>query len=72
VKIWPSTHFLIQDLLKRKDQFANKALLELGSGTGIAGLVLSSVAGRVVLSDGNIDTIESLKQNVERNQGMPK
>merc|ERR1740123_1370497 len=55
--------------LQPKEFFEGKTFVELGSGTGILGLVCAALGGRVIVSDKDDEKpiIDLLKGNLERN-----
>lgn len=53
---------------EHKDEFVGKSVLELGSGTGLSGILMSKVCGRpCVLTDGVDETLELLQKNIDLN-----
>jgi len=69
--VWEGSYVVI-DLLKGKlgDDLKGKKVVELGSGTGLAGLCAAAVGAHVLMSDIATVTDFSLRPNVERNGGM--
>lgn len=61
------------ELLRGKlgDDLKGKKVVELGSGTGLAGLCAAAVGAHVLMSDIATVTDFSLRPNVERNGGLP-
>lgn len=57
---WPSEEVLAYYCINHSDVFRSKKVLELGSGYGLAGLVIaaSTNADEVVISDGNPQVAE--------------
>lgn len=52
-----------------KSLFANKNVLELGSGTGFCGILIDRICkpNSMILSDGNAKVLDCLKENVHIN-----
>lgn len=52
-----------------KSLFANKNVLELGSGTGFCGILIGRICkpNSMILSDGNAKVLDCLKENVHIN-----
>ncbi|KAL6500721.1 hypothetical protein OROHE_025518 [Orobanche hederae] len=66
--IWPSSLFLSEFILSSPELFANKWCFEVGSGVGLVGICLSYVkAFKVILSDGDLSTLSTMKVNLELN-----
>ena len=61
VRIWPSEEFLsVWCLLKGKEFWSNKSVIELGAGkSGLAGLIVSHFTN-VLITDGNQECVDSL------------
>lgn len=58
---WPSEEVLAYFCLSHSDLFRSKKVIELGSGYGLAGLVIAATteALEVVISDGNPQVVDS-------------
>eukprot|EP01133_Synstelium_polycarpum_P002533 gene2533-2901_t len=65
--VWPSTFYLIDYILEHRDLFANKKVIELGSGTGILSLYLKKKGIDITSSD--IDNPE-VSENIIYNQSL--
>ncbi|EPS65506.1 hypothetical protein M569_09272, partial [Genlisea aurea] len=66
--IWPSSLFMSEFILSHPEIFASKCCFELGSGVGLVGVCLSHVkASKVILSDGDLQTLANMKCNLELN-----
>ncbi|HYP26742.1 MAG TPA: hypothetical protein VE262_08495 [Blastocatellia bacterium] len=63
VALWPAAIALAHDLASREDAFDGKRVLELGSGTGLPGIVAASLGGRVVQTDRNELAMSVCKRN---------
>jgi len=53
VALWPAAIALAHELASRAEDFDGKRVLELGSGTGLPGIVAASLGGQVVQTDRN-------------------
>ncbi|GMH79663.1 hypothetical protein TL16_g08214 [Triparma laevis f. inornata] len=71
--LWRAAEYMNSYLLKRPWSSTGKSYnaMELGSGIGFNGILLSklNVNGSTTLTDGDTDTLENLVENVERNGG---
>ncbi|XP_072954432.1 uncharacterized protein [Typha angustifolia] len=66
--LWPSSLFLSEFILSYPKIFSNKFCFEVGSGVGLVGVCLNQVgASKVILTDGDIQTLANMKSNVELN-----
>ncbi|XP_073114168.1 uncharacterized protein [Elaeis guineensis] len=66
--LWPSSLFLSELILSYPMTFSNKFCFEVGSGVGLVGVILKHVgASKVILSDGDMSTLENMKLNLELN-----
>ncbi|KAG7386843.1 hypothetical protein PHYPSEUDO_015153 [Phytophthora pseudosyringae] len=65
--VWPVSAFLAWYLVAHRDELAGKAVVELGAGAGLSGLVASQFAARTALTDGNDIVLELLEENAETN-----
>lgn len=63
--IWPSALLLADYIWKHKYQFREQAVIELGAGVGLAGIVAALVGARVTLTDREDD--ESVLDNLRTN-----
>jgi predicted nicotinamide N-methyase len=72
--LWPAARSLCTYLFNNKAMFKNKTVLELGSGVGMSGLLVSKMNGNdCVLTDGNKTVVELLQKNVNRlNSEQPR
>ncbi|XP_023517689.1 calmodulin-lysine N-methyltransferase [Cucurbita pepo subsp. pepo] len=66
---WPSEDVLAYFCLLHSDLFRCKRVIELGSGYGLAGLVVaaSTEASEVVITDGNPQVVEYIQHNIAIN-----
>ncbi|CAI9110945.1 OLC1v1011056C1 [Oldenlandia corymbosa var. corymbosa] len=71
VCLWPSEDVLAYYSLSNTDMFRDKRVIELGSGYGLAGLVIAVVteALEVVITDGNPQVVDYIQQSIEANSG---
>ena len=68
--LWPSAPVLAWYLWLRQDDFKEKKVLELGSGTALPGLLAAKIGSRqVVLSDDawQLNTIKNIEEAVKIN-----
>ncbi|EEQ97781.1 Protein FAM86A, putative [Perkinsus marinus ATCC 50983] len=67
---WEAGRYLASWLVANKCAVEGKDVLELGSGSGLVGLVAAgfSAARRVVLTDGNALVVKALRANVKSNK----
>ncbi|PIA26976.1 hypothetical protein AQUCO_08400027v1 [Aquilegia coerulea] len=67
--IWPSSLYLSEFILSYPEIFTTKYCLEVGSGVGLVGICLTiAKASKVILTDGDMSTLATLKLNLELNQ----
>ncbi|KAE8010628.1 hypothetical protein FH972_006983 [Carpinus fangiana] len=68
---WPSEDVLAYFCLSQADMFRYKRVIELGSGYGLAGLVIAAIteASEVVISDGNPQVVDYIQRNIDANTG---
>ncbi|EPS62017.1 hypothetical protein M569_12776, partial [Genlisea aurea] len=66
---WPSEEVLAYYSLSHPENFRGKRVIELGSGYGLAGLVIAMVAeaSEVVISDGNRQVVDYVQSSIEAN-----
>ncbi|KAF4359616.1 hypothetical protein G4B88_000427 [Cannabis sativa] len=66
---WPSEDVLAYFCLSHADLFRSKRVIELGSGYGLAGLVIAAVtdATEVIISDGNPQVVNYIEHNIDAN-----
>ncbi|KAJ7095091.1 putative methyltransferase-domain-containing protein [Mycena belliarum] len=65
---WPAGEVLAQYLVKQGlDSLQGKKVLELGSGTGLVGLVAAMLGGTVCLTD-QAPLLDIMRENVEKNK----
>ncbi len=68
IALWASTIALGQAIISQENEFRDKQVLELGAGTGLPGIVASSLgAKRVVQTDKNNLAMILCKRNCELN-----
>lgn len=66
IVLWPSSIALAHELATR--DFAKKTVLEIGSGTGLPGVVAASLGASVVQTDSQDIALAVAKMNAERNR----
>lgn len=69
LSLWPASLTLAEYLVKHKDQFDDKSILELGSGIGLTGIVLLKACKtpKIYLSDCHESVLEKLVENIDAN-----
>ncbi|XP_024983382.1 calmodulin-lysine N-methyltransferase [Cynara cardunculus var. scolymus] len=69
---WPSEEVLAYYCLSQLDLFRSKRVIELGSGYGLAGLLIAAVteASEVVISDGNPQVVDYIQRNINVNSSV--
>lgn len=67
VALWPAAIALAHEVAERADALRGKAVLELGAGTGLPGIVAASFGARVVQTDRHELALEICARNGERN-----
>ena len=76
--IWEAAPILCKFMINNKEMFSKdggKSVLEIGSGTGICGLVCSQLAKSVTLTDHEDVVMDLIKKNIEhvvKTQDYPK
>ena len=65
--LWPAAIALAHELASRAADLAGKRVLELGSGTGLPGIVAATYRARVVQSDRHEAALALGRSNAERN-----
>ena len=65
--LWPAAIALAHELASRAADLAGKRVLELGSGTGLPGIVAATYGARVVQSDRHEAALALGRTNAERN-----
>src|SRR5262245_24903845 len=65
--LWPAAVALAHEVATRATEFAGKAVLELGAGTGLPGIVAASLGASVVQTDRQELALHLCKLNGERN-----
>jgi predicted nicotinamide N-methyase len=68
VALWPAAIALAHDIVSRAADLSGKRVLELGSGTGLPGIVAASLGARVVQTDRDELAMSACKRNCERNR----
>ena len=67
VALWPSAIALAHEVGTREADFRGRRILELGSGTGLPGIVAASLGGQVVQTDRDELAMSVCRRNGERN-----
>ncbi|PWA67961.1 S-adenosyl-L-methionine-dependent methyltransferases superfamily protein [Artemisia annua] len=69
---WPSEEVLAYYCLSNLDLFRSKRVIELGSGYGLAGLLIAAAteALEVVISDGNPQVVDYIQRNINANTSV--
>lgn len=67
VSLWPASIALAHDLVARADSLPDRHVLELGAGTGLAGIVAASLGARVVQTDRHELPMSMCRRNATRN-----
>jgi len=67
VALWPSAIALAHDVASRPEQFRGRRIVELGAGTGLPGIVASTLGARVVQTDQQELAMSVCRRNGERN-----
>ena len=67
VALWSAAIALAHDLGARADAVRGRKILELGSGTGLPGIVAASLGGQVVQTDRHELALALCRRNGERN-----
>lgn len=68
---WPSEEVLAHYCLLHAEAFRSRKVIELGSGYGLAGLIIAMVSDalEVVISDGNPQVVDYIQRNINANSG---
>ena len=67
IVLWPAAVALAHDVAARGDALHGRAVLELGAGTGLPGIVAATMGARVVQTDRNELTLQVCQRNGTRN-----
>ena len=69
LKLWDCNIILARFIILNSDQFKDKSILELASGTGLAGITLKkwTTAKHIAITDLSDEVIENIKNNFKRN-----
>lgn len=67
VALWPSGIALAHEILARGGELKGKTVLELGAGTGLPGIIASSLGARVVQTDRQEVAMAICRRNGQRN-----
>lgn len=70
VALWPAAIALAHEIASRAAEFAGSRVLELGSGTGLPGIVAASLGARVAQTDRDELALSVCRRNGTRN-GAP-
>mmetsp|Transcript_24145 Transcript_24145/g.27569 ORF Transcript_24145/g.27569 Transcript_24145/m.27569 type:complete len:178 (-) Transcript_24145:395-928(-) len=66
--LWKSSEILCSYLCDHPEIVQNKSVVELGAGLGCAGIIGHKLgASKVVLTDGDTETLENMRHNVAAN-----
>lgn len=67
VVLWPAAIALAHEVTTRAGEFRGAAVLELGAGTGLPGIVAAAAGARVVQTDRHELALDLCRRNGERN-----
>ena len=67
LSLWPGAMVLAEEVAARPEDWRGKAVLELGAGTGLPGIVAAGLGARVVLTDFEESVLDLCRRNVARN-----
>ena len=67
IALWPGAIALAHEIAADQGDFVGKSVLELGSGTGLPGIVAATVGARVVQTDHLEPVLDLCRRNGERN-----
>lgn len=72
LSVWGAAFILAEWAIENKSNIANMNVLELGSGTGLSGLLICKICQpkTFTFSDGNGKVLEWLRENVKNNFGV--
>ena len=70
VALWPSSIALAHELAARATGLRDRRVLELGAGTGLAGIVAASLGAHVVQTDRHAAALHVCRLNGERNAAV--
>lgn len=68
--LWRASNILCDFLVQQREHIvgSSRNILELGAGLGMCGIVASKLgSGRVILTDGDTDTLARMRDNVQAN-----
>ncbi|MBA4187726.1 MAG: hypothetical protein C0467_06875 [Planctomycetaceae bacterium] len=68
VALWPAAIALAHEIATRANEFPGKRVLELGAGTGLPGIVATSLGATVAQTDRNELALHICRLNGERNR----
>lgn len=71
VVLWPAAIALAHEVASRPEEFRGRTVLELGAGTGLPGIVASSLGARVTQTDRQALALSVCRLNGERNDAGP-
>lgn len=66
--IWESGTYLAEYIISNVSDLNNKTILELGSGTGLTGVLLSSFCKKIIMTDYEPFSVELCKNNAMLNK----
>merc|ERR1712098_440234 len=73
LQVWRGSLLLSDFFLHNYQEFSDKTVLEVGSGTGLASIVASICGARAIASDmNNCDILELIKSNCSQNKSLMK
>lgn len=67
VSLWPGSLALGHEVASRPADFAGRTVLELGSGTGLPGIIAATQGARVVQTDHDAVVLDLCRRNGRRN-----
>jgi len=70
LQVWRGSLLLADFLVDHEEQFHNCYAMEIGSGTGLAGIAIARVAKRVYITDYSEVVLKNCERNVQLNMSL--